>query len=68
VASPVEVAVPGRDALRGTLVDIDTIQSLAEDPWGVLEKGLDRAHDAAKRLFFDLLTEDAIERLGPVYE
>ena len=34
----------------------------------LIDERLDAAHDASKRLFFGLLTPDAVERLGPVYD
>lgn len=68
VASPVDVVIDGKDRLQGTLVDIDTIHPAADDFWSTLDQGLNEAHDRSKRLFIDLLTDDALASLEPVYE
>ena len=69
VVSPAEVSLPG-DATRpeGVLLDIDTIASFKEDgSWGDVEKRLDVAHSASKKIFFNLLTAETIARLEPEY-
>ena len=68
VASPVSVMIAGKEPHQGTLVDIDTIHVAGGEFWETLEERLVQAHDQSKQLFFDLLTEEAIERLEPVYE
>lgn len=68
VASPVDVMIAGKEPHQGTLVDIDTIHAAGGEFWETLEERLVLAHDQSKQLFFDLLTEAAIERLEPVYE
>lgn len=68
VASPVDVVIAGKEPHQGTLVDIDTIHAAGEDFWESLEERLGQAHEQSKQLFFDLLTDAAIERLEPVYE
>ena len=69
VASPVEVIIGNnKERHQGTLVDIDTIQIVTSNFWRTLDTGLNDAHDRSKRLFMDLLTDDALARLEPVYE
>jgi uncharacterized protein (TIGR04255 family) len=68
VASPVDLVVAGAERHRGTLVDIDTIHPAGEDFWTTLEQRLNEAHSQSKQLFFDLLTDNAINQLEPIYE
>ncbi len=68
VASPVHVTIGGQERRQGTLVEIDTIRPVADDFWSTLDERLNEAHDRSKRLFFDLLTDDALVRLEPIYE
>lgn len=60
----------GNETLQGTLIDITAVQTL--DPegngWAVLNEQLDSAHSRTHRLFFTLLTPEAITRLEPEYE
>lgn len=69
VVSPAEVSLSGESSrLKGVLLDIDTIASFKEDgSWGDVEKRLDVAHSASKRIFFDLLTAETIALLEPEY-
>lgn len=69
IGSPAEVAMPGGDRRSGTIIDIETVRTVGaiEDPWRALESELDEAHDRTHRLFFALLTDEALARLGPVY-
>jgi len=70
VASPADVVIAGTERHQGTLVDIDTILTAAKDTdfWSALDRQLDEAHARSKRLFFDLLTPEAEQRLEPIYE
>jgi uncharacterized protein (TIGR04255 family) len=70
VASPVDVVIAGTERRQGTLVDIDTIHDVATnvDFWSALDQRLGEAHDRSKRLFFELLTPEAEQRLEPIYE
>jgi uncharacterized protein (TIGR04255 family) len=70
VVSPAEASLPGDTmSLKGVLLDIDTINIINEkDSWKEVETRLDAAHLASKRIFFDLLTAETIERLEPEYE
>jgi len=69
VVSPAEVSLSGdASSSEGVLLDIDTIASFKEDgSWGDVEKRLDMAHSASKKIFFDLLTAETIARLEPEY-
>ena len=69
VATPVDITLgTSGKRLRGTLVDIDTVHMAGEDFWEMLSERLVQSHAASKRLFFNLLTNEAIERLEPEYE
>lgn len=70
VASPVDTVIAGMERRQGTLVDIDTIHTAAVgiDFWLELDNQLEEAHLRSKKLFFDLLTDEAEARLEPVYE
>lgn len=67
IATPVEVTLAGQQPLSGTLVDIDTIHIVSGAFWDELEEQLDPAHEASKRMFFNLLTANAEQRLDPEY-
>lgn len=68
IFSPAQVVLPGNQKLSGVLLDIDTIRSLEKDgSWDVLINCLDGAHSTSKRMFFELLTAETIERLEPEY-
>ena len=69
IGSPAEVAIPGEDRRSGTIIDIETVRTVGaiEDLWRAMESELDEAHDRTHRLFFALLTDEALARLGPVY-
>lgn len=69
IFSPAKVVLPGDQELFGVLLDIDTIRNFENGgSWDVLINRLDEVHLASKRMFFKLLTEKTVERLGPVYE
>ncbi|WP_368924400.1 TIGR04255 family protein [Comamonas aquatica] len=57
--------------LKGSIVDIDTISLAAKsDPRefiSILSESLDAAHDVNKRIFFECLTKETFEELGPIY-
>lgn len=70
IVSPAEAALPG-DPRRftGVLLDIDTISSIKnKGSWDEVESRLDTVHLAAKKMFFELLTLETIEKLEPEYE
>jgi uncharacterized protein (TIGR04255 family) len=69
LASPAEAALGEMERLRGVLVDVDTIyRGDMGDFWELLGERLERAHANTKTLFFNLLAEDTLKRLEPVYE
>lgn len=68
IFSPAQVVLPGDQRLSGVLLDIDTIRSLEKGgSWDVMINCLDEAHSASKRMFFELLTTETIEKLEPEY-
>ncbi|HIQ23196.1 MAG TPA: TIGR04255 family protein [Planctomycetes bacterium] len=69
-SSPAEVTLRDEGRRHGTILDIDTIRPVeaSDDGWKALEAELDEAHRRSHRLFFSLLTADALEQLEPVYE
>ena len=70
IASPALVTIGNAEQHKGTLVDIDTIRNVepSADFWEILDAELDEAHARSNRLFFELLTSEALERLEPIYE
>lgn len=70
IASPALVTIGSAEQHSGTLVDIDTIRNVepSADFWKILDAELDEAHDRSNRLFFELLTSEALELLEPIYE
>ena len=70
IASPALVTIGNAEQRKGTLVDIDTIRNVesSADFWEILDAELDEAHARSNRLFFELLTSEALERLEPIYE
>lgn len=70
IITPAEVSIPGQDRrMRGVLVDIDSIWALKPtESWNAIVDRLDSVHSSSKRLFFELLTKDALSRLEPEYE
>jgi len=69
VATPAEITLrDSRERIRGTLVDIDTVHPAMQGFWETLSERLEQAHVLSKGIFFNLLTDQAIERLEPEYE
>jgi uncharacterized protein (TIGR04255 family) len=70
VISPAEASVPGEPRkVVGVLLDIDSIRTMKEDEsWSDVDSHLDEVHLSSKKLFFDLLTPETIEKLEPEYE
>ncbi len=68
IATPADVTIPPGEQRRGTLVDIDTICHTTEEFWERLDERTNSAHQSSKQLFLDLLTEEALDRLEPLYE
>jgi uncharacterized protein (TIGR04255 family) len=67
IMNPVDVVLGGNEKLSGVLIDIDTVGKGGEDLWDRLMHDLDVAHEQSKQLFFDLLCEQTLNRLEPVY-
>jgi len=59
--------IPSRgEKLEGLLLDVDTLlPGPFSDFWGEYPELLEKVHLAEKRVFFGLLSEDTLERLGP---
>jgi uncharacterized protein (TIGR04255 family) len=70
IASSATAVLPEEKApITGVLLDTDTICNLTEgESWKEVESRLDAAHTKAKALFFSLLTNDTITKLGAEYE
>lgn len=59
----------GNKEVEGSLVDIDTsFDNCKNIDLTRLEKCIDDAHNEEKRIFFELLNEDFLKSLSPVYE
>jgi uncharacterized protein (TIGR04255 family) len=55
--------------ITGVLLDIETVCQFAHgESWDEVIKRLDEAHIKEEQLFFSLLTDETIAKLGPVYE
>ena len=55
--------------INGLILEIDTINTkLFKDFWIDIDELLESAHTTEKSIFFDMLTEDTIEKLKPVWE
>jgi uncharacterized protein (TIGR04255 family) len=67
IVTPAQVTLPD-GAKHGTLIDLETLTDLSQPGWDEVRGGLDALHTASKALFFgQLLTGQAIERMGPEY-
>jgi uncharacterized protein (TIGR04255 family) len=59
----------GKEKLHGTMVALDTIMEPADAGfWNEPAQRLDAAHDALETIFFELLTSDTINGMGPSYD
>ena len=72
LASSAQVALHTGEAKEGLIVDVDTMAmqnsiSIGE-LWDDFPSKLDYMHLANKTMFFDCLTPEAIQTLGPIYE
>jgi len=70
IVSPAEVTIPGEPGrFSGVLLDIDSIRPLKEnESWPDVKNHLDDVHLSSKKMFLDLLTPEAIDKLEPEYE
>lgn len=58
-----------QDQLRGTLVDVDSLMiGSVPDFFEKHESLIDELHEKEKRVFFSLLSDSVLDRLGPVWE
>lgn len=54
--------------LSGLVLDVDTIRmGPFDDPWRQIPALVDEIHATEKEIFFGLLTDEAIERMRPLY-
>jgi len=68
VVSPVVAGIPDKEQIQGLLVDIDTIAEREfADFWSQFKSMLNETHDVSKGLFFKILADETLERLGPEY-
>ena len=68
IICPAQAQLLGGTQVSGILVDTDTICSDAPaDFWTNLSARLDVVHDANKRMFFELLTDETVASLEPEY-
>lgn len=56
------------ERLQGLLLSVDTIQNNPKDFWKNVGALIDQAHNTEKRFFFGILTEETIEKFGPILE
>ena len=64
-----QIAGPARtiDGRVGMVVDVDTIAPAPSDFWESLPAAFNELHAVNKRAFFELLTNETLDRLGPEY-
>jgi uncharacterized protein (TIGR04255 family) len=68
IVSPAQAQLLNGDHISGILVETDTVCiNQTVDFWQNLTNELQRVHDANKKMFFDLLTDETIKRLEPEY-
>jgi uncharacterized protein (TIGR04255 family) len=67
-----EAVQEGAAPLRGSLIDVDTLHLSPQDSvpefMDRLVHNLDDAHDRNKRMFFECLTQETLDRLEPHYD
>jgi hypothetical protein len=72
IVAAAQISRPGEEERNGLIIDIDTVCNLAAMSLSEfidrLDEKLDALHSVNKRMFFDCLTDDAIESLEPKYE
>lgn len=68
IASPAHTRIGQEEAVRGVLIDIDSITLAdAESFWTDMENKLEEGHDRSKAIFFSLLKEETLLALQPEY-
>lgn len=70
IVSPAEVAIPDDpQKYSGVLLDIDSIKNFTGNGfWVDVDDQLDAVHYASKKMFFNLLASETIEKLEPEYQ
>jgi len=72
LSGSVMVQVRGQAAEEGALIDIDTVQPMEQQEpnkfANSLSNELDRVRRVNKEVFFECLTDEAVQALGPTYE
>jgi uncharacterized protein (TIGR04255 family) len=59
----------GTEQLQGTMITLDTIMEPADTGfWDGVEQRLNATHDVLEAMFFELLTSETIEAMGPSYD
>lgn len=68
ITPEIQAMVPqGKDA-RGLMLAIDSIHNIGNEFWKDQSSVINNAHKSEKAIFYDLLTEKAIESFGPIWE
>jgi uncharacterized protein (TIGR04255 family) len=63
------VTTLGKEKLHGTMIALDTIVEPADGSfWDELEQRLNAAHDVLEDIFFELVTSETINAMGPSYD
>jgi|SRR3972149_1451282 len=69
VVSGATARVKTGQEIKGLILEIDTIYNKQfKDFWIDIDELLDSAHTTEKSIFFDILTEETIKKLKPVWE
>ena len=59
----------GKETLQGTMITLDTIMEPADTGfWDGLEQRLNATHDVLEAIFFELLTSETVDAMGPSYD
>jgi len=69
VVTHTEASAEGETPESGVLLDVDVVSSrVLPNFWRTMAAELEAAHHECKRIFFSLLTDDTLSKLGPSYE
>jgi uncharacterized protein (TIGR04255 family) len=64
-----KLLLPGvEENTQGILVAVDALNTNVTDFWANQDSILERTHDMEKSIFFDILTNETIAALGPIYK
>lgn len=58
---------PKGDSLTGLIVTVDTICQNPKDFWTDPQPHIEKVHNVEKNVFFNVLTEETINKMGPVW-